>query len=123
VLELEALRERLRGVAMVAWADELVDEAQVRAPVAPELRERFHAFLRQPRPLDSGADTATEPETVVWTPEELARELAVRLYEVNQELAAAWDAWAELPPGGRRQVVEQARYLAELFPFMERNAG
>jgi ParB family transcriptional regulator, chromosome partitioning protein len=123
-LELEALRERLKAsgpASALAWADELVDEAQVRAPVPPGLREPFHAFLHQPRAVEAGAAQA-EPETVEMSPEELSRELAVRLFEVNQDLAAAWEAWADLPAEGRRQILDQARYLAELFPFLEREA-
>ena len=43
--ELEALRERLRTGGGPAWAEELVDDALVRAPVQPEQRERFLEFL------------------------------------------------------------------------------
>jgi hypothetical protein len=113
--QLESLRQTLRA-AGVAWADHLVDDAQVRAPVPPELREAFHLFLRQRKP-------APEEEgdgTVEVTPEEVVREILRRLYELNVDLAAAWEAWKDLPPEGRRQVVEQARYLYELFPFMEK---
>jgi hypothetical protein len=128
-MELEALREKLRS-AGAGWADELIDEAQVRAPVAPELRESFHAFLRQPRAVEEGAGDAgpgseaeaeagTDPGTVEMTPEELADDLSVRLYEVNQDLAAAYDAWPDLPAEGRRQILEQARYVAEILAHLE----
>jgi hypothetical protein len=126
-MELEALREKLRS-AGAGWADELIDEAQVRAPVAPELRESFHAFLRQPRAVEEGAGEAvpgleaeagTDPGTVEMTPEELAEDLSVRLYEVNQDLAAAYDAWPDLPAEGRRQILEQARYVAEILAHLE----
>src|SRR5215208_1637040 len=40
-----ALRERLAASGVAPWADELVDEARVRAPLSPELRERFLAFV------------------------------------------------------------------------------
>src|SRR5215208_156731 len=43
--ELERLRARLGGTRAATWADELVDEALVRAPVEPERREAFLAFL------------------------------------------------------------------------------
>lgn len=115
-VELEALRERLRQVG-VTWADDLVDGAEGRAPVPPELRERFHAFLRQARPAAEASPGADQ--TVELSPEELVDDLLRRLYELNIDLVAAWEAWAELPAEGRRQIVEQARYLAELFPFME----
>jgi ParB family transcriptional regulator, chromosome partitioning protein len=124
-MELEALREKLRP-AGAAWADELIDEAQVRAPVAPELRERFHAFLRQPRPVeeDAGAEPVPGEDggTIEMTPEELAEDLSVRLYEVNQDLAAAYEAWPDLPAEGRRQILEQARYVAEILQHLESEA-
>jgi ParB-like chromosome segregation protein Spo0J len=116
--DLEALRRRLPGTGAAGWAEDLLEDARARTPVAPEDRERFLAFLRgeAPPPPAEGA----EPETLEVTPDELALHLAVRLFELNQELAAAWEAWRELPAEGRRHVVEQARYLAELFPLMVR---
>ena len=119
--ELEALRERIRSVA--PWAEELLDEALARssqaapggeAPAEPEPRAEAEGAAAAAPSVD------VEPETVELTPEELALHLAVRIFELNQELAAGWEAWSELPEEGRRQIVEQARYLAELFPLMER---
>src|SRR6266540_519441 len=98
--ELERLRERLAGAGVAPWAQELLDEALVRAPVAPE----------------RDADAADAPVEV--TAEELVEDLARRLYEVNQDLAVAFEAWAELPEEGRRMIVEQARYIAELYPHI-----
>lgn len=115
--ELESLRERLRA-AGVAWAEHLVDDAQVRAPVAPELREAFHLFLRRPKPVPQ-----EEGGTVEMSPEEVVQDILRRLYELNVDLAAAWEAWADLPREGKSQIVEQARYLYDLFPFMEKDAG
>ncbi len=114
--QLESLRETLRA-AGVAWAEHFVDDAQVRAPVPPELREAFHLFLRRPKPA------AEEGGTVEMSPEEAVQDILSRLYELNLDLAAAWEAWADLPAEGRRQIVEQARYLRDLFPFMEKDAG
>jgi ParB-like chromosome segregation protein Spo0J len=42
---LRALRERLVASGLAPWAEDLWDEALVRAPVEPELRERFYDFL------------------------------------------------------------------------------
>lgn len=158
--ELEALRARLAATGAAAWAEELVDEALVRAPVAPAQRERFLAFLagRPAGPelpdLDGGAaeDAATEAAAVAddgdghvmaraaapgpdgtgdaadgpedaeeeVTPEELAADLAGRLWQVNQDLSLAVDAWDELPVEARRMILEQARYMADLYPYLSR---
>ena len=154
--ELERLRARLAGTRAAGWADELVDEALVRAPVDPERREAFLAFLSgaapPPPPVpaseadaepppegDEGAEgeaaeDAEEAEEVTEvaeagpppeegpvevTPEELAEDLALRLSEVVQDLAVAFEAWADLPAEGRRTIVEQARYVAELYPHLK----
>jgi hypothetical protein len=131
MVELEALRDRLVGLGAAPWAEELVDEALVRSPVAPELRDRFLAFLQggppgapsPPEALDPGAQdqasaaaAAEGPEEV--TPEQLAEGLASGLWSVGQDLDLAVDAWADLPEHGRQQILEQLRYLAELHAFL-----
>jgi len=141
--DLEALRARLPETGAAPWAEDLLEDALARTPVAPEERERFLEFLRGApgrsagpaagveegegleeeagsRPAAGPEALPAEPETIEVTPDELALHLAVRLFELNQELAAAWEAWRDMAADGRRQVVEQARYLAELFPLMER---
>jgi hypothetical protein len=119
-----------------------VDEALVRAPVDPAERERFLEFLARPpekgEPEPAGEvppeeewpdEEAAEAEAEAYgdaedvevtevTPEELAIDIAERLSELNQDLALAFDAWSELPEEGRRMIVEQARYVAELFPHL-----
>lgn len=169
----EQLRARLEPSGVAPWALELLDEALVRAPVEPELRERFFEFLGAPdvssgdaaldgeaaqedaselAAMDAGegavaeervAADGAEPESdedqdgaeagaeeaqaaedaageeVEVTPEELATDLARRMYEVNADLAVAWDAWADIPPEGRAAIVEQARWIAELLPSLE----
>lgn len=117
--ELEALRERL-GEARAPWAGELIDEALVRAPVLAEQREAFFAFLRgEPPPGAEGEEGGDEDATVEVTPEELATELSARMYEVNADLALASEAWEHLPEAGRREIVEQARYVAALLPHLK----
>lgn len=128
--ELAALRDRLAGLGAARWAEELVDEALVRAPVSPELRERFLAFLQGAPtgpPPDVAADAADQdaasaaaaeegPEEV--TPEQLAESVASGLWSVGQDLDLAVDAWIDLPEHGRRQILEQLRYLAELHAYL-----
>lgn len=120
---LEALRDRLAASRVAPWAAELVDEALVRAPVAPEQREAFLAFLHgAPLPAAGGGEEDGEPgdeATVEITPEELAEELSARMYEVNADLALASEAWEHLPREGRRAIVEQARYVAALLPHLK----
>jgi len=225
--ELASLRARLAAISLAPWADELVDEALVRAPVPAELRERFFEFLgaasspspspststtsiapappepSQSRDLSSTAPASSEPsqsrapsstalapsepsqsraptpgrdetrpgvrrdepgqastsvltstapappepsqsraaapgqgepgqafaegepapggvELVEVTADELVHDLVARLSQLNQDLAVAFEAWEDLPPEGRRAIVEQARYIAQLMPFMER---
>jgi hypothetical protein len=154
---------------VAAWAEGLFEEALVRAPVAPDRREAFLAFLSgappEPPPSrpddggaeeDAAADQAADPVVAPpqadpagaaapleapapaqaappagapaeppegppaqeVTPEELAADLAGRLWQLNQDLSLAVDAWDELPGEARRMIVEQARYMAELYPYL-----
>jgi hypothetical protein len=117
---LEALRERLGELRAAPWAAELIDEALVRAPVAPEEREPFLAWLRgEPAPAREGEGGSEGEETVEITPEELAEQLATDMYEVNADLALASEAWDHLPEEGKRAIVEQARYVAALLPHLK----
>jgi ParB-like chromosome segregation protein Spo0J len=133
--ELEALRARLAERRVAPWAEELVDEALVRAPVDPGQRERFLEFLAGAPEAEEAAppdedeagfaaaeepapDEAAGPEAEELTAEELAEELATRLWEVNQDLSTAVDAWDELPEEARRMILDQARYMAELYPCL-----
>ncbi len=188
--DLGALRERLAASSVAPWAEELVEDALARAPVSPELRERFIEFLSggsqgssrlpeaqypspQPSPLtgergdevhtlspggedevhtlsrggENGDIASTlslqgekgeaasslspgggegrvrgddgDPSVVEVTPEELVTDLATRLSALNQDLAVAFEAWEDLPAEGRRLLVEQARYVSALLPFLE----
>ncbi len=142
--ELEALRARLAGSRAAPWAEELIDEALVRAPVDREQRERFLAFLAgapAAAPLPEGDGGAAEdaageaaavaesqqvvepPGTQEVTAEELAADLAGRLWQANQDLSLMVDAWDELPEDARRMILEQARYMAELHPYLSRGSA
>jgi hypothetical protein len=125
--DLSALRPRLADTPAAPWALELADEALVRAPLPAEQRERFYEFLRGPLPAPAVPDAepgeAPPAEAVAGSTEvdadDFARDLALRMAELNQDLATAWGAWKELPEDGRRLVLVQARYVAELLPYLE----
>jgi ParB-like chromosome segregation protein Spo0J len=111
--ELAALRERLERTPAARWAPELAEAAAARAPVEPAQRERFLEWLR------AAEARRAEGDAVEVTPDELAEDLTRRLWELNQDLAIAADAWSELPAGGRRAILEQVRWIASLLAFME----
>jgi ParB-like chromosome segregation protein Spo0J len=86
------------------------------------LRGRVRAVLPWAEPDLKGTRAAGSelPEAPAIPIEEMARRLAIHVWEVNQEMADAVEAWRELPVAGRRQIVEQLRYLAEVFPVIAR---
>jgi hypothetical protein len=53
-------------------------------------------------------------------PAAFTHELAVRAYELNGEVAAAYESWGSLPPEGRKRVLEQLRYLVRILPLLEK---
>ncbi len=120
--DLSALRERLGEVWSAPWVEELLDAAIARAQDAGGA-ERFA------EPLDgaseasgngSAAEEQAQEQTVEVTPEELAEDLPRRMFEANQDLALAIEAWEELPVEGRRKILEQARWVAtEILPLLE----
>lgn len=142
--QLEGLRQKLAERGVAPWAGELIDEAIARAPVAPEHREAFFEWLKKPRAAgaepapsapaaapeaetegegEEAAEAAPAPEQVEEVgAEDFALDLAVRLYDINNDLHSAFEAWSDLPDEGRRLLLEQLRYIAELFPFIEEKA-
>jgi hypothetical protein len=74
------------------------------------------AALRR-RPGEKGPAPRPRPVT---DPAAAAHGLAVRAYELNGEVAKAYESWGALPPEGRRLVLEQLRYLVRLFPLLEK---
>jgi len=149
--ELLALRQRLQENGLAPWAQELIEEARVRVPLAPEERERFYEFLEGPLPARVGEEEEGEPplpfpsegpgeqapgrraratptgtsipaatdDVEEVSADDFARELAVRMSDLNQDLATAYASWADLPLSGRRLILAQARYVAELLPYLE----
>ncbi|HSB18555.1 MAG TPA: ParB N-terminal domain-containing protein [Anaeromyxobacteraceae bacterium] len=125
--ELLALRDRLQASGVAPWALDLVEEARARAPLPPEQRERFYELLAGASPLapipasaGAGERATTEGfEVEEVSADDFARELALRMAGLNQDLATAYGAWKDLPEEGRRQVLVQARYVAELLPYLE----
>ena len=163
----EELRARVVPSDVAPWAVDLFDEALVRAPVEPELREQFLDFLTAPpgagpsddegldgeagedaddlaamdaareeamaegmagsngsgMGMDDGAELEAEQgeggDAVEMTPDELATDLVRRMYEVNADLAVAYEAWADIPGEARAEIVEQARWIADLLPSLE----
>ncbi len=127
--ELGALRERLAATGVAPWALELVEEARARAPLPPEQRERFYEYLSGteglPLPRPSGGEGRGKGEETdesgieEVSAEDFARELALGMAELNRDLATAYGAWKDLPEEGRRLLLVQARYVAELLPYLE----
>lgn len=114
--ELTALRERLAATGVAPWALELVEEARARAPLPAEQRERFYEYLGGTPPL---TPEAGDPGIEEVSAEDFARELALGMAELNRDLATAYGAWKDLPEEGRRLLLVQARYVAELLPYLE----
>jgi hypothetical protein len=95
------------------------EDAAVAAAEAEEEAGPAEAPAEAEAPAAS-APPAEQDGPVEVTPEELAADLATRLWEVNQDLSLAVDAWDELPDEGRRMILEQTRYAAELYQFLAR---
>lgn len=123
--ELEALRARLAGARLAPWAEELV-EARLAAGEQPPVddggaAEDAATTAAEVAEGEAPAPTpAGEPAEVEVTAEELAAELSGRLWQVNQDLSLLVDAWDELPDEARRMILEQARYMADLYPYLAR---
>jgi len=83
---------------------------------------RVRAHLPWAVPPESSAPPAVaRPRPAIAAdPAALAHALAVRAYELNGEVAAAYEGWGALPAEGRRLVLEQLRYLFRMFPLLEK---
>jgi ParB-like chromosome segregation protein Spo0J len=71
-----------------------------------------------PVPAAAAVPAADAPEPA--DPAAFTRRLAVRTYELNGEMALAYERWSALPAEGRGLVLEQLRYLFRLYPLLDR---
>jgi ParB-like chromosome segregation protein Spo0J len=94
--DLDAIATRVR--ASLPWAEPILAAARRRAASAPS-REPAAVLRRDPNAF--------------------AHDLAIRAYELNQAMAAAFEGWKAIPPEGRQLVLAQLRYLARLLPMLE----
>jgi ParB-like chromosome segregation protein Spo0J len=104
--DLDAIAARVR--ASLPWAEPILAAARRRAAGRG----------------GSGASAAPapsrEPAAVLRRdPNAFAHDLAIRAYELNQAMAAAFEGWKAIPPEGRQLVLAQLRYLARLLPMLE----
>jgi ParB-like chromosome segregation protein Spo0J len=117
--ELDAIAGKVR--ASLPWAEPVLAARRKRAATAAApsrgaAREPAAEAPRKAAPEPArtpSADPAPDPAS-------FARQLAVRAYDLNRELAAAFETWPALPPEGRALVLTQLRYLARLLPMLER---
>ena len=65
------------------------------------------------------ADVVADVQERAQIPSVLQADLATRLYEVNQDLALAYESWEDLPRAGRRDILIQARWIADLLARLE----
>jgi ParB-like chromosome segregation protein Spo0J len=105
--DLDALAGRVREA--LPWAEPSLAAA------------RRRAASRAGAAASSKAAPSREPSAEPpRDPTDFAHHLAIRTYELNREMAAAFEGWGAIPPEGRRAVLEQLRYLARLLPMLER---
>jgi hypothetical protein len=103
------------------WAGPALQAARKRAGAAkgPASPPPAKAATAAPPAATPPVATAPAPRLPA-DPAAFAHAVAVRAYELNAEMAAAYEGWASIPPEGRRLVLEQLRYLARIFPLLEK---
>ncbi len=101
------------------------------APASREELARFKSALEREGRLSSPAahmldkalapDSGLAPESVEEEVEadELAADAAVRLAEINQDLALLAEVFASLDPDRKEELLRQLRYSAELVAYLE----
>jgi len=108
-----------------AIADRVGQQLPWAVPVLAARRKALGKPAAAPAPVPApAAKPAPAPPaprpTLAADPAGFTRALAVRAYELNREVAAAYAAWGTLPAEGRRLVLEQLRYLVRLQPMLEK---
>ncbi len=114
----ERFYEFLEGPLPERAAEEEEGEEESPTPVLSEGPQQ-RARVEGPTPTPTATATPAEEAVEEVSADDFARDLAVRMSELNQDLATAYASWADLPPGGRRLILSQARYVAELLPYLE----
>jgi hypothetical protein len=110
--DLGAIAARVR--ASLPWAEPILAAARRRAAG----RGGSGAPAAQATPATPAP--SREPSAVLRRdPNAFAHDLAIRAYELNQEMAAAFEGWSAIPPEGRQLVLAQLRYLVRLLPMLE----
>jgi hypothetical protein len=104
--DLDAASERIR--AHLPWAAPALDALRRRPAAKGATTPSVRAPAAAPRTRPPG------------DPSSLAHSLAVRAYELNGDVAAAYEAWGAVPAEGRRLVLEQLRYLTKILPLLEK---
>jgi hypothetical protein len=91
-------------------------------PVLAAARKRASGGKPAPAAAPAPAAEATPPAAAPLPadPAAFAQRLAVRTYELNGDMAKAYERWGALPPEGRRLVLEQLRYLFRLYPLLDK---
>ena len=121
---LEALRRRLQETRAAPWAEERIDELLARTTAGADdggaAEDAAASAAEQVDDDRAPPASPVPPADEEVTPEELAADLAARLWLLNRDLSLAVDAWDELPGEARRMILEQARYMAELYPYLTR---
>jgi len=113
--ELESLAPAVKR--WVPWAE----------PVLAAARKRASGAKTGPAAAPATAAAAPAPAAALPSaaplpadPAAFAQRLAVRTYELNGEMALAYERWGALPAEGRKLVLEQLRYLFRLYPLLDK---
>lgn len=114
--DLDAVVGKVR--TFLPWAEPALAAARRRA--SPRGAASEPTADKAAKAAEAARKPAPEPSAAPPDPAALARLLAVRAYDLNREMAAAFEKWPDLPAEGRAQVLTQLRYLARLLPLLEK---